>query len=51
MHERRGNMQRESFGPDGRGNEIELITLENANGTQVKISTLGASLVSFSFKD
>ncbi len=44
-------MQRESFGPDGRGNEIELITLENANGTQVKISTLGASLVSFSFKD
>ena len=44
-------MQRESFGTDGRGNGVELFTLENANGTQAKISTLGATLVSFVRKD
>lgn len=44
-------MRRESFGKDQLGNDVELITLENANGTEVKISTLGATVVSFICKD
>lgn len=44
-------IKRENFGPDGRGNDIELFTLSNAAGTQVKISALGATVVSFLFRD
>lgn len=44
-------MRREKIGTDGRGNEVELVTLENANGTQAKISTLGATLTVFARKD
>ncbi len=44
-------MLRENFGTDGRGNDVELFTLTNANGTQLKISTLGATIVSFIFRD
>ena len=42
---------RENIGTDGRGNDVELFTLTNKNGTQAKISTLGATLVSFLFRD
>lgn len=48
---RAGMITRESFGTDGQGNDIELFTLTNTKGTQAKISTLGATLVSFLFKD
>ncbi len=44
-------MRREDFGTDQRGNSVELFTLQNKNGTQAKISTLGAALVSFARKD
>ncbi len=44
-------MLKESFGTDGNGNAAELVTLTNTNGTQVKISTLGATIVSFIYKD
>lgn len=44
-------MKREGFGTDGKGNAAELITLSNKNGVQVKISTLGATVVSFLCKD
>lgn len=44
-------MRRENWGTDGRGNHVELITLSNGRGTQVKISTLGATVVSFLFRD
>lgn len=44
-------MVREKFGTDGNGNSVELITLSNENGTKVKISTLGATVVSFLFQD
>ena len=44
-------VKRELIGTDGRGNEVEAVTLGNANGTQAKISTLGATLVSFIRKD
>ena len=42
---------KEGIGTDGRGNDVELFTLTNANGTQARISTLGAALVSFLFRD
>lgn len=48
---REGMITRESFGTDGRGNDVELFTLANTSGTQVKISTLGATVVSFLFRD
>lgn len=48
---REGMITRESFGADGRGNDVELFTLTNTSGTQVKISTLGAAVVSFLFRD
>lgn len=44
-------MIKEGFGTDGLGNAAELVTLSNKNGTQVKISTLGATVVSFLCKD
>lgn len=44
-------MIREKWGTDGNGNSVERITLSNAEGTQVKISTLGATVVSFLFRD
>ena len=44
-------MLRESFGTDGRGNEAEVFTITNANGTQLKVTTLGAAIVSFIFRD
>ncbi len=44
-------MVKESFGTDGRDNPVELFTLSNGNGTKVKISTLGATVVSFLFLD
>lgn len=44
-------MLRENFGSDGQGNVVELITLKNAKGTKVKLSTLGAAVVSFIYKD
>lgn len=44
-------MLRENWGTDGRGNDVELVTLSNGSGTQVKISTLGATVVSFLFRD
>ena len=44
-------MLKQSFGTDTHGNEAQLYTLENANGTQLKVTTLGASIVSFIFKD
>lgn len=44
-------MVKESFGTDGRENPVELLTLSNRNGTKVKISTLGATVVSFLFLD
>ena len=44
-------MVKESFGTDGRENPVELLTLSNGNGTKVKISTLGATVVSFLFLD
>lgn len=42
---------KKSFGTDGRGNDIELVILKNAHDTQAHISTLGANLVSFLYKD
>lgn len=44
-------MYGEAFGTDGKGREARLIALQNANGTQVKISSLGATVVSFLFRD
>lgn len=44
-------MLREGFGSDGQGNEVELITLKNTKGTEVKVSTLGATVVSFLYRD
>ena len=40
-------MYKENFGKDQEGSQAELITLTNAKGTEVKISTLGATVVSF----
>ena len=42
---------RKNIGTDGRGHNVELFTLTNGNDTQAKISTLGATLVSFLFRD
>lgn len=39
------------FGTDNKGRNVECIILENSRGTQVKISTLGAAVVSFLCKD
>ena len=44
-------MLRESFGTDNKGNSVEAVTLTNANDTQVKVSTFGATIVSFIFTD
>ncbi len=44
-------MQREHFGQDRNGKDVELFTLTNTHGTQVKITTLGAAITSFIFKD
>ena len=44
-------MLRENFGTDGRGNEAVVFTITNANGTQLKVTTLGAAIVSFIFRD
>lgn len=44
-------MLKQSFGTDTRGNQAHLYTMANANGTQLKVSTLGATIVSFLFKD
>lgn len=37
-------MYKENFGKDQEGSQAELITLTNAKGTEVKISTLGATV-------
>ncbi|MBO5303234.1 MAG: galactose mutarotase [Lachnospiraceae bacterium] len=44
-------MQKENFGIDKDGKNVDLFTLSNTNGTQVKITTLGAAVTSFVFKD
>ncbi len=44
-------MYKENFGKDQEGSQAELITLTNAKGTEVKISTLGATVVSFICRD
>ena len=44
-------MLRESFGTDNKGNAVEAVTLTNANDTQLKVSTFGATIVSFIFTD
>ncbi|MBO5371986.1 MAG: galactose mutarotase [Lachnospiraceae bacterium] len=44
-------MHREFFGKDQSGKDIELFIFTNTNGTQVKITTLGAAITSFIFKD
>ena len=40
-------MLKQSFGTDTHGREAHLYTLANANGTQLKVTTLGAAVVSF----
>ena len=42
---------RERFGTDDSGKEAELFTITNTNGTQLKVTTLGATIVSFVFRD
>ena len=44
-------MLREIFGTDGRGKEVEIVTLTNNNGTEVKLSTLGATIAAFRYRD
>lgn len=44
-------MNLENWGTDGKGNNAELVTLTNGGGTQVKVSSLGATVVSFLFRD
>lgn len=41
----------ENFGNDGRGKDVKRITLTNGRGTEVKLSTLGATVVSFCYRD
>lgn len=40
-------IRKELFGEDANGTQVELLTLKNTKETQVKISTLGATVVSF----
>lgn len=44
-------MKKEIFGKMDDGRDVELITLTNKNGTEVAVSTYGAAIVSFVFRD
>ncbi|MBO5371985.1 MAG: galactose mutarotase [Lachnospiraceae bacterium] len=44
-------MLKSAFGTDRQGKAVEVYTLSNAKGTEAKIATLGAILVSWNFKD
>lgn len=44
-------IEKSSFGTDNKGRTVECVTIENSGGTQVKIATLGAAVVSFLCKD
>jgi len=44
-------MKRDIFGIDQSGNTVEIFTLINTNGTQLKVTTLGAAITSFIIKD
>ena len=45
------SIRKELFGKTSKGEDVFIFTLENANGTITKISTLGAVLVSLFTKD
>ena len=45
------SIRKELFGKTSKGEDVFIFTLENANGTIAKISTLGAVLVSLFTKD
>lgn len=44
-------IERRNFGKDRHGNDVTLVVLKNSHDTKVHLSTLGAAIVSFIFKD
>jgi aldose 1-epimerase len=44
-------MKREFFGKDSDGKQIDLVTLKNANGMEVKITNYGGIIVSIIVPD
>ena len=45
------SVKKELFGTDKNGNSYSLYTITNANGTQVKVTDLGGTIVSILFQD